>query len=72
MSSTTAAKITVNGALRDIEPGMTVDALLTQLGVRRELIAVEVNRRLVRRTEHVSRALLDGDQVEVVEFVGGG
>jgi sulfur carrier protein len=35
-------------------------------------VAVEVNRRLVRRAEHASTRLAEGDRVEVVTLVGGG
>ena len=64
--------VTVNGDSRAIPHGTTVEQLLTLLGVRRELVAVEINRRLVRRAEHATRTIAAGDHVEVVEFVGGG
>jgi thiamine biosynthesis protein ThiS len=68
----TTITISVNGAPREVDAGTTIDQLLNVLAVRRELVAVEVNQRLVRRAEHTSRHLSEGDHVEIVEFVGGG
>ena len=71
-TATESIRITVNGQPRELPAGASVDSLLTLLGVRRELVAVEVNQRLVRRADHPTRELQEGDHVEVVEFVGGG
>jgi sulfur carrier protein len=35
-------------------------------------VAVEHNRRVLRRAEHGETALAPGDELEVVTFVGGG
>lgn len=60
-----------SGAQRD-SASLTVAALLAELGVRRELAAVEVNRRIVPRGDHATRLLAPGDEVEIVTLVGGG
>lgn len=72
VTSGTVIAVHVNGAPREIPAGTSIEALITILGLRRELVAVEVNRELVRRAHHGERLLAEGDQVEVVEFVGGG
>jgi sulfur carrier protein len=64
--------IRVNGEEKFFPAPLTVDQLLLELGLRRELVAVEVNRDLVRRVEFVRHAVHDGDHLEIVEFVGGG
>ncbi len=64
-------KITVNGSETQVEEGATVAALVAQLGIRGP-VAVERNREVVPRSEHASTVLAEGDQVEVVHFVGGG
>ncbi|MCC6580665.1 MAG: sulfur carrier protein ThiS [Phycisphaeraceae bacterium] len=64
-------RIKVNGYERQMPPGASIELLLEQLKLRPDQVAVEVNRRLVR-TEAYGRALSDGDQVEIVTFVGGG
>jgi thiamine biosynthesis protein ThiS len=63
--------IKVNGQDRPIEPGTTIRALAAMFNIVPEKIAIELNRRLVRRDGY-DRVLAEGDQVELVTFVGGG
>jgi sulfur carrier protein len=65
-------RIEVNGEAREVAPGTTVRALLSQLGVGEDPVAVERNREIVPRAQHTSTLLHDGDRLEVVHFVGGG
>ena len=65
-------RITVNGASREVSSGATLLQLIESLGLRRELVAVEVNQQLVRRAKLEGAILAEGDRVEIVEFVGGG
>lgn len=64
--------ITINGASRDLSAPVTIDELLRELRLRKELVAVELNRQLVRRPEFGNQVVAEGDQLEIVEFVGGG
>lgn len=64
--------ITLNGESTPIDAGLTVDGLLSVLGLPRERIAVELNRRVVRRQDWPERVVCDNDNVEIVHFVGGG
>lgn len=65
-------QIHLNGQPRTLEPGTTLAALLDleQLAGRR--VAVELNGAIVPRGEHATRALAGGDQVEIVQALGGG
>jgi sulfur carrier protein len=65
-------QLTVNGEPVQLSDGATVAALLDRLEVRAARVAVEVNRVVVRREQHATYRLADGDRVEVVTFVGGG
>lgn len=65
-------RIVVNGEPREVAAGISVAQLLTELGVKGERVAVEVNLDVVRREARDGRALAEGDQVEIVSFVGGG
>ena len=65
-------EITVNGQPRTIGQGLTITALLAEIGVQPGRIAVELNQQLVPKAEHGTTVLTAGDQVEVVTFVGGG
>jgi thiamine biosynthesis protein ThiS len=65
-------RLSVNGEERDIETGATIEKLLEDLGLRARRVAVEVNRKVVARDAWPGTELHDRDQVEIVQFVGGG
>jgi len=65
-------KLMINGSEREVPDGLTVRALVEHLGLGDGPVAVEQNREIVPRAEHVARALADGDTIEIVHFVGGG
>ncbi|MEQ1631107.1 MAG: sulfur carrier protein ThiS [Planctomycetota bacterium] len=64
--------ITVNGEARKLAAPATVRELVLLLGLRPEQVAVERNKQIVRRSDHASTQLADGDHIEVVTFFGGG
>jgi sulfur carrier protein len=64
--------IIVNGDDKNIADGVFISDLISELGLKAERLAVEVNRRIVRRAEWPSTTLKEGDKVEIVHFVGGG
>jgi sulfur carrier protein len=64
-------KVVVNGDQRELPEGETVRALIERYRLSPEAVAVELNRRLLRG-ERYDTALNEGDQVEIVTFVGGG
>ncbi len=63
--------IELNGERRELAR-TSVAGLVAQLGLRPEVVAVEVNQTLVPRAERERRELASGDKVEVVTLVGGG
>ena len=63
--------VKVNGDSREIPDGETVRALVARYNLKPEKVAIELNRRLVR-SERYDTPLNDGDEVEIVTFVGGG
>lgn len=65
-------RIHVNGEVRDVQPGTTVAALLNELGTGDSPVAVERNREIVPRAQHGDTQLDEGDELEIVQFVGGG
>lgn len=64
-------KITVNGDSRELPAGETVRALVARYNLTPEKVAIELNRRLLRAAAY-DTPLKEGDQVEIVTFVGGG
>jgi sulfur carrier protein len=65
-------KIVVNGQERAMGAPVTVAALLDELGMAGQRVAVEVNREIVPRSRHGEFELKDRDRVEVVFAIGGG
>jgi len=63
--------VKVNGENQQLSDGLDIRGLLAAHRLTPEKVAVEVNRRLVRR-ERYDTPLKEGDQVEIVTFVGGG
>ena len=65
-------QITVNGQAMEVEDGLSLEALLARLGVRREFTAVAVNREIAPKSAYSLRRLRDGDRLEIVHPMGGG
>ena len=64
--------IHVNGESRGIDDGQTVAALLHELEIRADRVAVELNLEILDRKEFETRGLREGDRVEILSFIGGG
>jgi thiamine biosynthesis protein ThiS len=64
--------ITLNGERRTLEQPASVLALLTDLAIDPRVVAVEVNRLVVKRARYAETMIDDGAEVEIVSFVGGG
>jgi thiamine biosynthesis protein ThiS len=64
--------ILVNGNHTDIADDSGISDLIKLLGLDAQRVAVELNRRIVRRADWDSTTISEGDKVEIVHFVGGG
>jgi sulfur carrier protein len=64
--------VTVNGDRREVPERTTVRGLIELLDLTGGPVAVERNGEVVPRAEHAATALVAGDVVEIVHFVGGG
>ncbi|HVP47247.1 MAG TPA: sulfur carrier protein ThiS [Bryobacteraceae bacterium] len=65
-------KLLINGEERSFNDGLTLAALVEQLGVKADRVAIEVNHIIVHRDAWSATKLREGDRLEVVHFVGGG
>jgi len=65
-------EITLNGEPYQIDQPMTVVALLERLEIDARRVAVEHNLTIVKRQRFPDVIVDEGDQVEIVNFVGGG
>jgi sulfur carrier protein len=64
--------VTVNGVGRALPAGSSLGDLITALGFAGRPIAVEVDGDVVPRAALALRALVGGERIEIVTFVGGG
>ncbi|HMF09524.1 MAG TPA: sulfur carrier protein ThiS [Thermoanaerobaculia bacterium] len=72
MSAARELRVRVNGRDVLLADGASVAALLETLSVSSPRVAVERNREIVPKAEYATTVLGEGDELEVVEFVGGG
>jgi sulfur carrier protein len=63
--------IKVNGDAREFPDGTTLRAVVVSFKLTPEKVAIELNRRLVRSDKY-DTPLKNGDEIEIVTFVGGG
>ena len=64
-------RLVINAEEREFAAS-TLDALIEELGMKGDRVAVELNREIVPRVHWSTTALKDGDRLEIVHFVGGG
>jgi thiamine biosynthesis protein ThiS len=65
-------KLLINGEEHNCGDDLTLAALVEQLGLKADRVAVELNQNIVSRDRWADTVLHDGDRLEVVHFVGGG
>lgn len=64
--------IRLNGEPCDLPGPMTVTTLLTHLQIDHRRVAVELNLTVLKRATFDTTMVGEGDDVEIVNFVGGG
>lgn len=64
-------QLVINGKTTEVR-GANVDALVEELGMKGDRVAVELNREIVPRAQWPQQPLHEGDKLEIVHFVGGG
>ena len=64
--------ITLNGEQHTLDGPLTVTELLAALNIDARRVAVELNLVVLKRATFDSTVVHEGDEVEIVNFVGGG
>jgi len=67
-----AIRVSVNGQWRMVTRATRVADLVCSLGVSTPRVAVEYNREILPKARYAETLLREGDEIEVVTFVGGG
>jgi thiazole synthase len=72
MTVDTTLRVRINGEERNVASGISIAALIAELGLDAKRVAIERNLEIVPRSTFAEVAVEDGDQYEIVHFVGGG
>ena len=65
-------RIQINGELRDVPEGISLQTLLEHLSLSQQRVAVELDRHIVRRADWTATNINEDAKIEIVHFVGGG
>jgi len=65
-------RITLNGDPFELDQPLSVADLLARLAIDARRVAVEHNLTILKRDAFARVMVAEGDQVEIVNFVGGG
>ncbi|HET6143730.1 MAG TPA: sulfur carrier protein ThiS [Candidatus Acidoferrales bacterium] len=65
-------QIVVNGESREVPQGAGIAALLVQLGLPNDRVAIERNLEILPRSQWAATIVQQGDRYEIVHLVGGG
>jgi sulfur carrier protein len=65
-------QITLNGDTHEVAGPLTVSELLARLEIDGRRVAVEHNLVVLKRDAFSVTMVRDGDEIEIVNFVGGG
>jgi sulfur carrier protein len=68
----TAGVILLNGERREWLRDQSIEHLLQDLALDARVVAVELNRLVVKRGRYADTIVRENDEVEIVSFVGGG
>lgn len=62
----------LNGETREGPEGLELVALIEQLDLAHQRLAVEINEEVIPKATYQDVRINDGDRIEIVSFVGGG
>jgi sulfur carrier protein len=66
-------KLSINGKETDLTEGLTISQLLIEQEVKMpEMVSVELNGQVLKRSQFENTTLNEGDKVEFLYFMGGG
>jgi sulfur carrier protein len=63
----------INGKFIEVpDTVFTIEELLVHLGLQSKIVVVEKNKSILEKADHRDTTVCEGDQIEIVTFVGGG
>jgi thiamine biosynthesis protein ThiS len=64
--------ITLNGEEKQVPNNVTITGLLAFLNIQHQRVAVELNLEIVKKDTYDTKAVKEGDSLEIVSFMSGG
>jgi sulfur carrier protein len=64
--------VVVNGKKEILPSGLTLRQVLEKKGINPNVVACELNLTIVRRANLSENILKEGDQLEIIQMIGGG
>lgn len=64
--------VKVNGQEARLDEGLSIAGLVASYRLKPEQVVIELNRKVPAKTAWASTFLAEGDEVEIVKFLGGG
>jgi len=62
----------INAVLSEIAPNQTVGEMLREKGISAQTVVIEYNNEILKRVNFDEKVINDGDNIEILSFVGGG
>ena len=72
MERTRTIHVRLNGRRHELEEATSLKTVIEELQLDVGRVACELNRKILKRSEFPTTVLHDGDELELVHFVGGG
>ena len=64
--------ILLNNKPETIFDGLTIKKLLEQKNIQNKYFAVEINQKIIPKSDHGTYLIKDGDKIEIITAIGGG
>ena len=65
-------EVTINGKRNQIPGSIDLEGFLLSRGIKKEGVAVELNKKIIKRIDYSGVVLHENDSLEIVQIVGGG
>ena len=65
-------QLIINGEKQQLDGPLNVAGLVEHFGLDLRKLAIERNAEIVPRSAYDATELAEGDQIEIVQFIGGG
>ena len=64
--------VVINGETKELPDGLSLNQVIEHLSLPARRMAVEGNKRVIRKQDWEKLKISDKDSIEIVHFVGGG